>query len=305
MKLLTFINQDQLRLGAVLDSDQVIDLPLAYVALQESKNLPAGNFPTDMLALLQGGDEMLNAAAAALKWIQSADSGTAKEAFIHPVSQIKIAPLMTNPTKIICIGLNYYDHCRETGTEVPKSPITFVKYPSAIIGPEENITWSPEASSQVDYEAELAFVIKRTAKNVPANEAFDYIAGYTMLNDISARDVQFSEGQWVRSKSFDTFCPIGPYLVTSDEVGDPHQLAIKCRLNGELVQDSNTSELIFKIPFLMEFITKTCTLLPGDIVSTGTPHGVGVFRDPPIFLKPGDVIEVEIDKLGRLRNPIA
>ena len=154
------------------------------------------------------------------------------------------------------------------------------------------------------YEAELAVVIGRKARNVTADQAYDYVAGYSIINDISARDVQFADQQWVRGKSFDTFCPMGPFLVTPDEIDDPMNLPIKLTLNGRIMQESNTYEMIFKLPYLIEFISKTCTLLPGDIISTGTPAGVGVFRDPKVLLKPGDLLEVEIEGLGLLRNSV-
>ena len=302
MRLVSFYHNETLRLGALLDSDRVIDLAQAYNAFHNHQ--PPPGFPSDMLNLLQAGETMWTEVTAAINSVQSGQIDGLESAFTYPISQVRLAAPLNNPSKIICVGLNYYDHCRETDTEVPKHPVTFVKYPSAIIGPEENITWPAHVSSQVDYEAELALVIKRQARNVSPEEAYDYIAGYTIVNDISARDIQFADGQWVRAKSFDTFCPLGPYLVTPDEVGDPHQLAIRCRLSGQLLQDSNTSELIFNIPELIAFISQTCTLLPGDVISTGTPHGTGAFRKPPIYLKPGDVVEVEIDKLGILRNPV-
>jgi 2-keto-4-pentenoate hydratase/2-oxohepta-3-ene-1,7-dioic acid hydratase in catechol pathway len=224
--------------------------------------------------------------------------------FIYSLANVHLAPPILNPSKIICVGQNYYHHCREQGVEPPKRPILFAKYPSSVIGFGETITWSPENSTQVDYEAELAVVIKRRGRNILAQDASQYIAGYTILNDVSARDAQFGDGQWVRGKSFDTFCPLGPALVTPDEVGDPHTLGIRCRLNGVSMQDSNTEQLIFKIPELIAYISQTSTLLPGDIITTGTPPGVGAFRKPPVFLKDGDVVEVEIDKLGQLRNPV-
>ena len=263
MKLITYIHQEKSHLGAVLDFGRVVNLAQAYSALRQSGNhseaLTVDDFPTDMLTFLQGGDEMWEAAVATVNWVQSAKADGLSQTVVQAMDQIQTLPPLRNPSKIVCIGLNYHDHCRETGTAVPESPVTFVKYPSAIIGPEEEITWPSEVSNQVDYEAELAFVVKHKARNVSAEAAFDYIAGYTILNDISARDIQFADGQWVRGKSFDTFCPLGPYLVTPDEVGDPHRLGIRCLLNGMAVQDSNTSELIFKIPELMAFITKTCT----------------------------------------------
>lgn len=306
MKLVTYQYQDQSNLGVLLDHDRIINLSQAVSKFQQSHQipLPPGDFPGDMLSFLQSDEGWWQAAASTVNWLEASNSNPLTEPAILPLDQVKLAPPLTNPSKLICIGLNYYDHCRETDTPVPDRPVTFVKFPSAIIGPDDTITWPPEATTQVDYEAELALVIRRQARNISAKDAFDYIAGYTMVNDVSARDVQFAEGQWVRAKSFDTFCPLGPYLVTSDEVGDPHNLGIRCRINGQLVQDSNTSELIFGVPILIEFITKTCTLYPGDIISTGTPHGIGAYRKPPLYLKPGDVVEVEIDKLGLLRNPI-
>jgi acylpyruvate hydrolase len=255
-----------------------------------------------MLALLQAGDKMWEVLTATMHWLESAASASAIASVIRPLSQIHLRPLISNPSKIICIGLNYYDHCREQGVEVPKRPLFFAKFPSAIIGPDDSITWPADVSDQVDFEAELAVIIKRKARNIITDKVDEFIAGYTILNDISARDVQFADGQWTRGKSFDSFCPIGPYLVTCDEVGDPHRLAIRCWINGRLMQDSNTSELIFNVPYLLMYTSKTCTLLPGDIISTGTPGGVGVFRTPSVFLKSGDTVEIEIEKLGRLRN---
>ncbi|MCB0155722.1 MAG: fumarylacetoacetate hydrolase family protein, partial [Anaerolineae bacterium] len=250
MRLVSFYHNKTVRLGALVDSDMVIDLAQAVGALPQ----PPLNFPSDMLGLLQAEEAVWSAVHAAVDSGQAAAAKGLTSPFIYPIAEVKPAPPLTNPSKIICVGLNYHDHCRETNTPVPDHPVTFVKYPSAIIGPEQTITWPAEVTTKVDYEAELALVIKRTAHKVSPDEAYDYIAGYTILNDISARDVQFSDGQWVRAKSFDTFCPLGPALVTSDEVGDPHQLAIRCRLNGQAVQDSNSSELIFKIPELMAFI---------------------------------------------------
>ena len=303
MKLLTYIHSGQARLGALLDG-RVIDLTAAYATFwATTKPKSAVPFPADMVGFLQGGDRLLEAARAALDWAKTAPEAATRE-FTHRLDEVRIGPPVGNPSKIMCIGLNYHDHCREQNVPVPSSPIVFVKFPSALTAPDEPITWPPDVSKQVDYEAELAVVFKRAARNVAPEDAYDTVAGYTILNDVSARDVQFGDKQWVRGKSFDTFCPCGPYLVTADEVGDPQQLAIQCRVNGEVRQDSNTNEMIFKIPELIAFISKTCTILPGDILSTGTPDGVGVFRKPPVFLKAGDVVEVEIEKLGTLRNPV-
>jgi len=208
-----------------------------------------------------------------------------------------------NPSKVVAMGLNYMDHCREQNIEPPKEPIIFAKFPSAVVGPGAAIRWDPALTQQVDYEAELAVVMGRTARRVSAAEALDYVAGYTICNDVSARNLQFGDGQWVRGKSLDTFCPLGPWLVTRDEIPDPHNLAIRCTVNGDVLQDSTTAEVIFRVDQLIEFISRAFSLLPGDVIATGTPDGVGVFRSPQIFLQDGDVVTVEIEGLGQLTNP--
>jgi acylpyruvate hydrolase len=223
----------------------------------------------------------------------------------QPLDEVRLSSPLARPSKIICVGLNYYDHCAEQDLEVPERPILFCKFPTSIIGPGTAITWPADVSQKVDYEAEFAVVIGRRGRDIARHEAYDYVAGYLNLHDVSARDVQFADKQWIRGKSFDTFCPLGPYLVTRDEVSDPHDLDIRCWVNGELRQESNTRELIFDVSFLISYISKTCTLLPGDIISTGTPGGVGVFMEPQVFLKAGDVVEVEVEGLGRLRNSVA
>lgn len=308
MKLVTYRHRERERLG-LLDGSTVVDLAQAHAAFEDdagtTASLPASVFPTDTVTFLRGGEAMWKATTATLEWLRSRGLTPAESSFLFDRSDVRLGPPVRMPGKIVCVGLNYHDHCREQELDVPTSPILFAKFPSSIIGPEDEISWPADASREVDYEAELAVVIGRTARNVAVDDAGDYVAGYTIVNDVSARDVQFADGQWVRGKSFDTFCPMGPYLATPDEVGDPHTLDIRCRLNGEMVQDSNTKELIFDIPTLIAFISRTCTLLPGDIIITGTPAGVGVFREPPIFLQSGDVVEIEIEALGRLRNPVA
>ena len=187
--------------------------------------------------------------------------------------------------------------------EPPKSPILFAKFPNSIAGPSDDIV-IPPGNPNVDYEAELAVVVGRKGKAITAQKAYEYVAGYMPLNDVSARTWQFGDKQWVRGKSCDTFCPTGPHLTTRDEIPDPHSLFIRARVNGVPLQDSNTSKMIFRIPELIEFICASITLEPGDIIATGTPEGVGAFRVPPMFLKAGDVVEVEIEKLGVLRNRV-
>lgn len=207
------------------------------------------------------------------------------------------------PGKLICIGLNYRDHAAESKMAIPEKPVVFSKFSSAVIAPGEPVVL-PRQSKQVDYEAELAVVIGRHAKNISADRAYDYVLGYTALNDVTARDFQFGDGQWQRGKSCDTFAPMGQTIVTADAIPDPHKLAIKLKLNGETMQDSNTDQMIFGVPRLIEFLSETITLEPGDVIATGTPAGVGFARNPPVFLKPGDEMEVLIEGMGGLGTPV-
>ncbi len=213
-----------------------------------------------------------------------------------------LAPV-PRPGKLICIGLNYRDHAAESNMAIPERPVVFSKFATAVIAPGEAVVL-PDTSKQVDYEAELAVVIGRRAKSVGANRALEYVLGYTAFNDVSARDFQFADGQWQRGKSCDTFAPMGPTIVTADVIPNPHKLAIKLRLNGRTMQDSNTDNLIFGIPQLISFLSETITLEPGDVIATGTPSGVGFARKPPVFLKDGDQMEVEIEGLGILNSSV-
>jgi 2-keto-4-pentenoate hydratase/2-oxohepta-3-ene-1,7-dioic acid hydratase in catechol pathway len=212
------------------------------------------------------------------------------------------APL--RPGKIVAIGLNYRDHAREAGVEVPERPLVFAKFPSAVIGLGDPIVVDRSLMERVDWEVELAVVIGARMRNVDASDSLGHVFGYTVANDVSARDVQFADGQWVRGKSFDTFCPLGPHIVTADEVEDPQALALRTRVNGETVQESSTSEMIFGVAELLAFCSRSFTLDPGDIVLTGTPWGCGEFMEPRRSLQPGDVVEVEIEGIGVLRNPV-
>lgn len=216
-----------------------------------------------------------------------------------------LAPV-PNPGKVICIGLNYRDHAIESGAEIPSEPVVFNKFPSAITGPESNVVL-PAVCTQVDYEAELVVVIGRRGRNIAEKDARAFVAGYMNGNDVSARDWQKGRpgGQWLLGKTPDTFAPTGPWLVTADEIADPHALKIALRLNGETMQDSSTKEFIFNIDRLIAHVSQLFTLEPGDLIFTGTPPGVGMARNPPVFLKAGDVVEVEIEGLGVLRNRIA
>jgi 2-keto-4-pentenoate hydratase/2-oxohepta-3-ene-1,7-dioic acid hydratase in catechol pathway len=214
-----------------------------------------------------------------------------------------LAPI-SDPGKIICLGLNYADHAAEQGKQPPDKPMIFSKFASCIIGPGDPVLLPSRYTQKVDYEAELAVVIGRTAKEVSETQAAACVAGFTLMNDITARDFQTEDKQWVRGKSCDTFAPMGPHIVTTDEIVDPHRLRIQLRLNGRTMQDSSTSQLVFKVPFLISYLSRCMTLEPGDVISTGTPPGVGVYRQPPVFLKAGDQMEVEIEGIGILSNPV-
>jgi 2-keto-4-pentenoate hydratase/2-oxohepta-3-ene-1,7-dioic acid hydratase in catechol pathway len=207
------------------------------------------------------------------------------------------------PGKIVCVGLNYRDHAEEQGAELPKEPLLFAKFPTALIGPGEPIV-IPPLVTQCDYEAELAVVIGRRVKGVSKENALEAVEGYLCANDVSARDLQFSDGQWTRGKSPDTFCPVGPRLVPRDEITDPHVLRIRALVNGEALQDSTTANLIFGVDELIAYASQTSTLEPGDLILTGTPAGVGVFRNPRRLLRPGDEVTIEIEGLGALTNPV-
>ena len=207
------------------------------------------------------------------------------------------------PGKIICIGLNYRDHAEESGMDVPKSPVTFSKFATSVVGPNAEVV-IPPGSVESDYEAEFGIVIGKTATRVSEADAMEHVLGYVCINDVSARDFQFADGQWQRGKSPDTFCPMGEAVVTRDEIADPHNLRVQLRLNGETMQDSNTKQLVFGVEALVSFLSQWTTLEPGDVIPTGTPPGVGFARKPPVYIQPGDVMEVDIEGLGILRNPV-
>jgi 2-keto-4-pentenoate hydratase/2-oxohepta-3-ene-1,7-dioic acid hydratase in catechol pathway len=214
----------------------------------------------------------------------------------------RLAPV--TPGKIVAIGLNYLDHIRESGLEPPARPLVFAKFPSSVIGPGEPIVIDQRVTERVDWEVELAVVIGRPARDVAPADALDHVLGYTVANDVSARDLQFSDGQWVRGKSLDTFCPLGPVVLTADEVPDPQALHLVCRVNGEVVQDATTDLMVFGVAELISFCSRSFTLDAGDVLLTGTPWGCGEFMDPRRSLAPGDVVECEIDGIGTLRNPV-
>jgi 2-keto-4-pentenoate hydratase/2-oxohepta-3-ene-1,7-dioic acid hydratase in catechol pathway len=254
------------------------------------------DLPPSLRQLLEAGPELMRAAREV--------AGRA-DAVRYAAAEVKFHAPIVDPRKIICIGLNYRDHAAESGAPIPKEPILFSKYPSALIGHGETIVL-PKVSQEVDYEAELVIIVGKKGRHLSAHEAPSHVAGYAVGHDVSARDWQLKKDgkQWMVGKTFDTFAPIGPDLVTADEVPDPHRLPIRLRLNGQTMQDSSTEQLIFHVGDMLAYLSQVVTLEPGDIIFTGTPPGVGFARKPPVFLKDGDVVEVEIEGLGVLRNPV-
>jgi 2-keto-4-pentenoate hydratase/2-oxohepta-3-ene-1,7-dioic acid hydratase in catechol pathway len=248
-----------------------------------------------MAELLAGGTASLAALRGAADTTLIDRSGTLLDAteLLAPVPR---------PGKVVAIGRNYREHVDEEGADRPAAPLIFAKWPSSVVGHGADIRWDPELATQVDYEAELAVVIGRPARRVSEGEALDYVLGYTCLNDVSARDIQFGDGQWVRGKSLDTFCPMGPALVTADEIPDPQRLAISCRLRGSVVQEASTAQMYFGVAAIVSYCSQSFRLEPGDVIATGTPGGVGIFRDPPTLLGDGDEVSVEIEGIGRLVN---
>jgi 2-keto-4-pentenoate hydratase/2-oxohepta-3-ene-1,7-dioic acid hydratase in catechol pathway len=250
-----------------------------------------------------GVRELLEAGPATLKVAEQA--ARRPGAVTYAAAGVRLLPPVPDPRKIVCLGLNYRDHAAESGVPVPKEPILFSKYATALVGPTDPIVLPP-VSHEVDYEAELVIVVGKRGRNIPADGAAAYVAGYTVGHDVSARDWQLKkEGrQWMVGKTFDTFAPTGPWLVTADEAPDPHTLPIRLRLNGQTMQDSNTGQMVFGVGATLAYLSQVFTLEAGDLIFTGTPPGVGFARKPPVFLKGGDLVEVEIEGLGMLRNPV-
>ena len=282
MRLVTFKHEGSTRIGAQTESG-VVDLSQADSGL-----------PTEMVALLAGGPELLERAGQAV-------AGFRGERLAD--GQIKLLAPILDPPKIFGIGENYAAHAVETGNTPPENVIVFAKYSTTIIGPDAPIVL-PKISRKVDYEAELGVVIGKAGRSIPPERAFDHVVGYVPFHDVSARDYQMRTSQWTLGKNFDTFSPMGPALVTADEIADPHDLDIRCRVSGETLQEANTGDMIFDIPTLIAELSSVMTLQVGDVIATGTPPGVGMARTPPRWLQPGDVAEVEIDGVGLLRNPV-
>lgn len=280
MKLVTFQHDVHAHAG-VVSGNQVV-------------SLKSSGFPT-VISFLDAGPE----AALRLEVLLAKPPEDA----VFPLSQVKLLAPIPRPPKIICIGLNYRDHAIETNSPIPTIPIVFTKFPSVVIGPGEPIVL-PKNSEKPDYEAELAVVIGKGGRHIAAADWLDHVFGYMNFNDVSARDFQLATSQWTIGKTFDTFAPMGPWLVSKDEIADPHSLAIGLDIDGESLQKSNTRELIFRIPELIAYLSSVFTLEAGDVIATGTPPGVGMARKPPRWLRAGDNVTVAIDGLGELRNPV-
>jgi len=279
MNIVRFLKSDQVHLGTVIADKYVIDLG------------PSGL--SNIYTFLKYYPESMEIAREAGRDLELAG--------FYSFGEIELLPPIPRPTKMICLGLNYKDHALEFGGKLPEEPIIFAKSPTAVIGPDDEIILPTD---QTDYEAELAIVMARRCSHVSKEDAKEYVLGFTILNDVTARDIQAIDNQFFRSKSFDTFAPIGPCITTVDEIGDPDNLDIECRLNGVLRQKSNTSNLIFSVYDIVSFISESVTLEPGDIIGTGTPGGVGFKQDPPIFLRSGDELELTIENIGTLKNVV-
>ena len=305
MKLLSYEHAREKNFGVLINQKNVLDLNKLlseYLKDSKHKDRRSNDQALSMKSFVNEYKLSSSIIEELIAWFNDLKIGSQLNEFTHSLDSVKILPPIDKPNKLICIGLNYRDHCREHDFPIPKNPIIFLKYPTSIIGDNEAVYIPNDLSEQVDYEAELAVVIGKNCKNVSIDEAKDCIAGYSIINDISARDVQFADVQWSRGKSYDTFCPFGPYLVTPDEIGDPQNLKIRCWLNDQVMQDSNTLEMIFNVYEIISFASRHSTLLPGDIIATGTPDGVGSGRKPPIYLKHGDTTKVEIENIGFLKN---
>lgn len=298
MKLLTFMKEDKPALG-VKTEQGVIDISAALT------ELPAGNanVPQSVMELLEGGEGAKTALENYIAKVQSQMAVNSGSSCLLDESKLTYGPCVTHPNKIICVGLNYRKHAAETNMPVPQYPILFNKFNNTLTGHGHDVVL-PDASNEVDYEAELVIVIGKRAKNVSKQDALQYVFGYCGVNDLSARDLQFRTNQWLLGKTCDGFSPLGPYLVSADEVDNPNFLNVKCTVNGETRQNSNTSDMVFHCDELVSYISHYMTLVPGDIILTGTPEGVvmGYPKDKQVYLKDGDIVTIEIEKLGSITN---
>ena len=299
MKLVAFSTSSSApaRPGALLDEQTVLDFTHDAVDLPQLANeLDACDLAHPFLAAAR---DLVSKAADAGRRSRWQQAGA-----LYARSDVTLHAPVPHPGKIICIGLNYRDHAEEQGAALPKAPLVFNKFSNCVLAPGGTIV-IPKGSTETDFEAELGVVIGKHASHVSKAEAMDYVLGYCNFHDVSARDFQFADGQWTRGKACDTFAPFGEFIATTDDIPDPHTLGIRLRLNGQTMQDSNTDQLVFDVPTLIEYLSNFITLEPGDVIATGTPPGVGFARKPPIYMQDGDVVEVEIDGLGVLKNAVA
>ncbi len=327
--------------GKVVDLNRAYRAALVHSGNDSELAVADARIPTTMTALLSSGPGSMEAAGQALAFVQeylatTGDDGTTaangKEGFfaaikkavthvqeqigafgqemklgeygiLYSAGQVSLLSPVLRPGKVICLGLNYRKHAAETGMDVPQYPVLFHKVATSLIGDGQDIV-IPKITEQVDYEAELAIIIGKRGKYIAEDDALSYVAGYTCANDVSARDLQFRTGQWTTGKMLDSFCPLGPALVTCDEIPNPNALSLKTILNGKVMQDANTNDMIFNVPQIISSVSEIATLEPGDVILTGTPSGVGIGHKPPVFLQPGDKVSIEIEGLGTLTNPV-
>jgi len=311
MKLVMFKKSGDPRLGCLIENE-VVDLNLACEAMlairgeRRARQKAALLVPPETVRFLEGEDESMQAAREALHWAasQPAKSLQVRDlAIASRLDEVKLLAPVARPSKIICAAHNYHDFLQELGMKPYEEPRIFAKFANAVAAYDDPIP-RPAMTLCLGYEAELAFVVGKRCKHVPEEKAYDYIAGYMAFNDVSASDLTKRDGQNLRGKSFDAFAPMGPFLLTADELPDPHNLSVKLKVNGRVLQESNTRQLVHNVPRLMAFCSQIFTLEPGDVVATGTPGGLAKDRKPPTFMNPGDIMETEIEKLGVLRNPI-
>ena len=299
MRLVTYSRMGVPSIGVELESG-ILDIPDAASHFGRKYHVRGHSFPATMIDLLQweSGIDVVRQIVTRYK-----KTPEGERLMTRPLKSVTLDAPITRPGKVVALGKNYLDHIVETGSDIPDKPVVFAKFSSSIIGPDEPISM-PEVSSKLDWEVELGVVISKPCRNVSEKKALDYVAGYTIINDVSARDLQMGDGQWVRGKSLDGFCPMGPCIVTQDELGAASKLKMHTKVNGVIKQASSTSEMIFKVPNIVSYLSKSFTLEPGDVIATGTPSGVGFVRDPPEYLKVGDQMELYIEKIGYLRNKI-
>lgn len=313
MRVISYKKWNEKRVG-VLVEEHLIDVNRAFSYKLEkqgqlnAKKLASAQVPSDVIDFIAGGQQTLDITDDLIEWVREEKKSSGPDKLVEmgilfSINQVDVTAPIPRPNKIICLGDNYREHAIEGGDPIPEEPIYFPKYANCVIGPGEEIV-IPKVTDMVDYEVELAVVIGKTGRYIEQSEAMDYVFGYTIVNDVSGRDYQRRSSQWAAGKVFDTFLPMGPFIVTRKEIGDPHDLRISCSINDEVLQDSSTKHMIFKIPKIIQDLSDILTLMPGDVIATGTPPGVGTARTPPVWLRPGDTVTLEVEKIGKMENPV-